>query len=139
MAKKLGIVPGSTLFYDLEAFNTKKSRACTSSALWFVNSWTRQLHTQGYASGYYSSAASGIRMLDDARVRTTQQDPAARPAVDRRLGRQGQHQLVLHPQRRLAALRPGQAVPRRPQRAHGGVTINIDTNYLNLRRRSSPA
>ena len=69
VATRLGIVRGSTIFYDLEAFNHKKSTSCTNSALWFVNSWTRQLHASGYAAGYYSSAASGIRMLDDARVR----------------------------------------------------------------------
>ena len=30
-AQALGIVPGSTLFYDLESFSTKSSTACTSS------------------------------------------------------------------------------------------------------------
>ena len=73
----------------------------------------------GYASGFYSSAASGIRMLDDARVSREQPDHAARPDLDRGLERQGQHQLVLHPQRRVAALPPPEAVPGRPQRDVG--------------------
>jgi hypothetical protein len=72
-AKALGIVYGSTLFYDLEAFNTKSSTTCTWSALWFLNSWTQELHRYHYASGVYSSAASGIRVLDDARVRAGNQ------------------------------------------------------------------
>ena len=42
--KEAGIVPGSTLFYDLEAFNTAQSTACTTSALWFMSSWTTELH-----------------------------------------------------------------------------------------------
>ncbi len=68
-ARALGIVPGSTLFYDLEAFNTRHSTACNYSTLWYLASWTRELHANHYASGIYSSAASGIRLLDDMRVR----------------------------------------------------------------------
>ena len=58
----------------------------------------------------------------DARRRagpSRQQDRAARPALDRRLGRQGQHQLVVRPQRRVAALPPREAVPGRAQRDLG--------------------
>ena len=89
------------------------------SAKWFVHAWTRQLHSLGYVSGFYSSAASGIRMLDDARVDARQPVPPARPDLDRGLEQPGRHQLQLHPQRRLAALQPGQPVPRRPQRDLG--------------------
>ena len=66
-ASNLGIVPGSTIFYDLEAFDITNS-LCRQSALWFMHAWTDRLHALGYVSGYYSSAASGIKMLDDARV-----------------------------------------------------------------------
>ena len=58
----------------------------------------------------------------DARRRAgpdRQPDRDARPGLDRRLGRQGEHQLLLHPQRRVAALRARQAVPRRAQRDLG--------------------
>ena len=68
-ARNLGLVPGSTLFYDLEAFNTRWSTSCTQSAIRFMHAWTRTLHTYHYASGYYSSAASGMRMMDDQRVK----------------------------------------------------------------------
>ena len=67
-ATALGIVAGSTIFYDLESFDIADT-ACRSSALWFVHAWTDQLHAQGYASGFYSSAASGIKVMDEARVR----------------------------------------------------------------------
>ena len=69
-ARNLGLVPGSTLFYDLEAFDTRRSTSCTQSAIRFLHAWTRTLHTYRYASGYYSSAASGIRMMDDQRVKS---------------------------------------------------------------------
>src|SRR3954471_14040712 len=67
VAARLGLRPRSTLWYDLEAFPTT-GRDCRESALNFLNAWTRQLHRLGYRSGAYSSAASGIKILDDARV-----------------------------------------------------------------------
>lgn len=70
-ARFLGITPGSTMWYDIEAFDTHRSTACTQSAMWFLSSWTRRMHSLGYLSGVYSSAASGIKMLDDARVSST--------------------------------------------------------------------
>ena len=69
-ARAYGIAAGSTLWYDLEAFDVNQT-SCRDSALALVSAWTDRLHAAGYQSGYYSSAASGIRMLDDARVDTT--------------------------------------------------------------------
>ena len=69
-AKAYGIARRSTLWYDLEAFDTSRTR-CRESALSLVSAWTRRLHDLGYRSGFYSSASSGIRMLEDARVDTS--------------------------------------------------------------------
>ena len=66
-ATKLGIVPGSTLWYDLEGFDVTNTR-CRESALAFLSAYTVKLHALDYVSGVYSSAGSGIKMLDDARV-----------------------------------------------------------------------
>src|SRR6476659_8837737 len=66
-AQKLGITAGSTLWYDIEAFSITKTD-CRESALSFLSAWTDRLHALGYASGIYSSGASGIKMLDDARA-----------------------------------------------------------------------
>lgn len=66
-AKDLGIVPGSTLFYDLEGFDLSNTN-CRESALRFVHAWDIRLHELGYKAGFYSSASSGIKMVDDARV-----------------------------------------------------------------------
>ena len=41
---------------------------CRESALAFLAEWTDRLHRLGCVSGVYSSAGSGIEMLDDARV-----------------------------------------------------------------------
>jgi hypothetical protein len=67
VAQGLGIAPGSTLWYDLEGFNDEITD-CRESALAFLSAWTDQIHALGYVSGVYSSAGSGIEMLDDARV-----------------------------------------------------------------------
>lgn len=66
-ATVLGIVPGSVMYYDLEGFDSTKTR-CRESALAFLSAWTVRIRQLGYLSGVYSSASSGIKMLDDARV-----------------------------------------------------------------------
>jgi hypothetical protein len=66
-AKALGIVARSTLWYDLEGFDSQNTH-CRESALAFLSAWTRKLHGLDYVSGVYSSASSGIAMLDNARV-----------------------------------------------------------------------
>jgi len=132
-AQRLGIVRGSTIFYDLEAFDHRRSTSCTTSALWFVTAWTRRLHARGYASGFYSSAASGIRMLDDARVRPG--SPHTMPdqiwIADWNNKADTKSSYIRSdgwlPYRRIHQYRGG-----RPE-TWGGVTINIDRNYLDLR------
>ena len=144
VARRLGIVPGSTIFYDLEAFDTRKSTSCTNSALWFVNSWTRQLHDSGYASGFYSSAASGIKMLDDARVRPGNKivlpDQIWIADWDQKANTSSAYVRSdgWRPYGRAKQFQGGH------NERHGGVTINIDRNYLDLRTpklpgRSAPA
>jgi hypothetical protein len=66
-AQALGLVPGSTLWYDLEGYDST-NKHCRESALRFLSGWTQRLHELGYVSGVYSSAGSGIKDLDNARV-----------------------------------------------------------------------
>ncbi len=66
-ARRLGIARGSALWYDLEHFDTGQKR-CRLSALAFTSAWTKRLHDLRYRSGFYSSASSGITMLDRARA-----------------------------------------------------------------------
>jgi hypothetical protein len=137
-ARNLGIVPGSTIFYDLEAFDTGRSTACTWSALWFMSSWTSELHRYRYASGFYSSAASGIRMLDDARVRAGNRivmpdqiwiaDWNGKANTSSSYIRSDGWQ----PYSRMKQYQGGH------NETWGGVTINIDRNYLDLRTPKLP-
>jgi hypothetical protein len=134
-ARRLGISRGSTLWYDLEAFATSAT-ACRDSALSFLSAWTRQLHGAGYVSGVYSSAASGIRMLDDARV----DRPASFTMPDRVWiadwnGRASTASSYVRssgwtPHRRVHQYRGGH------DETYGGVRINVDTNWMDLGRGS---
>ncbi|MDP3968926.1 MAG: DUF1906 domain-containing protein [Nocardioides sp.] len=144
-ARALGIGKRSVLWYDIEAFPTTSTR-CRESALAFLSAWTNTLHNLDFRSGVYSSAASGIAVLDQAR-------------------RAGRHTMpdFLWVAEWVAASsyrRPPTAVPPSLQSSfydsawwvaqgrvmrqyrgdhderYGGVRINIDTNYLNLGRGS---
>ncbi|MCW2846112.1 MAG: Peptidoglycan-binding domain 1 protein [Marmoricola sp.] len=137
-ARNLGIVPGSTIFYDLEAFTSATTSACTQSALRFISSWTTELHRYRYASGYYSSAASGIRMLDNARV--TKGNPIVMPDQiwiadwDKKANTTSTYVRSdgWQPYRRAKQFQGGH------NETWGGVRINIDRNYLDLRTPALP-
>ncbi|HLN78990.1 MAG TPA: glycoside hydrolase domain-containing protein [Nocardioidaceae bacterium] len=140
-ARALGITAGSTLWYDLEAYDIGNKR-CRESALYFLSSWTRTLHGLGYVSGVYSSASSGIRAIDNARVL----EPGRYVMPDRiwtaewvsETGYRTPPTLTAPslfssyfsddgwPGRRMRQYRGGH------NETHGGATINIDTNYLHL-------
>lgn len=130
-AQRLGIVAQSTLYYDLEAFNAGID-SCKWSSLYFLKSWTQKLHKLGYVSGVYSSAASGIKILDDARV--TPGNPITLPDqiwIADWNGRADVSSTFIRsdgwPGRRIHQYQGGH------NETWGGVTINIDRNYLDLR------
>jgi len=135
VARRLGIVRRSTLWYDIEAFDISPTN-CRESALSFLHSWTRALHYYGYRSGVYSSAASGITMLDDARVLRpgTHRMPDQVWIADWNGRRDLSSSYVRddgwRPHRRVHQYVGGH------NETHGGVTINIDKNWLDLGRGS---
>ena len=137
-ARNLGLVPGSTLFYDLEAFDTRRSTSCTNSAIRFLHAWTRTLHSLRYASGYYSSAASGIRMMDDQRVKAnnniTMPDQIWIADWDGKANTSSTYirSTGWMPYGRMKQYQGGH------NETWGGVRINIDRNYLNLRTPKLP-
>jgi peptidoglycan hydrolase-like protein with peptidoglycan-binding domain len=129
-AQQLGIVASSTIYYDLESFNAGIA-SCKWSSLWFLSAWTKRLHHNGYVSGVYSSAASGIKALDDARV--TPGNPIAMPDqiwIADWNGKADSGSTYIRsdgwPGRRIHQYQGGH------QETWGGVTINIDRNYLDL-------
>lgn len=60
-ARRFGFGQGTPIYFDMEGYHS--SRGCTSAVVNFIGGWTRELHAAGYVSGFYSSAASGIRDL----------------------------------------------------------------------------
>lgn len=137
-ASSLGIVKGSTLWYDLEGFNISNTR-CRESALRFLSAWTTRVRDLGYVSGVYSSAASGIKMLDDARVNR----PKAFALPDRIwIARWDGRANTSTSYIRSDGWRPGGRM-KQYRGGHnetwGGVTINIDSNWLDLGRGSVAA
>jgi glycoside hydrolase-like protein/putative peptidoglycan binding protein len=131
-ASSLGIVAGSTLWYDLEGFSYGNTR-CRESALSFLSGWTQQLHALGYVSGVYSSAGSGIKALDEVRVSR----PTAYALPDQIwIARwDGVANTSVNPMYMRADGWPKARV-KQYQGGHnetwGNVKINIDRNYLDL-------
>jgi hypothetical protein len=136
-ARRLGIVPRSTLWYDLEAFDSGRTR-CRESAIRFLHGWTNRLHELGYVSGVYSSAASGIRMLDDVRVRTGHGISLPdRIWIGDWNGRADTASSYLRSDGWLPGGRMHQYRGGHPE-TWGGVTINVDSNWIDLGRGSRP-
>lgn len=135
-ALRLGIARRSTLWYDLEAFPISRTD-CRESALSFLSAWTTQLHRHGFVSGVYSSAASGIAMLDDARVerpgRYRMPDQVWIADWNGRANASSSYVRASGwmPHRRVHQYRGGH------DETYGGVTINIDSNWVDLGRGST--
>ena len=60
-AEANGISPGNPIYDDMEAYTTGGTN--TQAVLAFLSAWTTELHAHGYLSGVYSSANSGISDL----------------------------------------------------------------------------
>ncbi len=136
-AINLGIVPGSTLWYDLEGWSNYKDATCRESSLAFLSGWTTRVRQLGYVSGVYSSAGSGIRILDDARAqgRTDVVLPdrlwIARWDGKANVDPNDAKNTYLRPDGWLPGNRMKQYLGGHDE-THGGVTINIDSNWLEL-------
>ncbi|WP_435742327.1 glycoside hydrolase domain-containing protein [Nocardioides sp. SYSU DS0663] len=137
-AKALGIVPGSALWYDLEGYDSGNTH-CRESALAFVGAWTERLHELGYVSGVYSSAGSGIKDLDNARVNRpgtyTMPDYIWLARWDGVANTSSSYvrEDGWRPHGRVKQYRGGH------DETWGDVTINIDTNFLDVGRGSVAA
>jgi len=129
-ADALGIGPGSTLWYDLEGFDSSRTR-CRESALRFLSAWVTKVRSLGYRTGVYSSAGSGIKMLDDARIAgrdfsypdniwIARWDNVANTRTSY-ISDEG-----WQPHRRVKQYQGGH------NETWGGVTINIDRNWLDV-------
>lgn len=124
-AKEIAMGPGSPIYFDMEAY-TRTTNA-TNAVLAFLESWTEKLHALGYTSGVYSSSASGIADLA-RQIGTGYTLPddiwfanwngianTSDPYVPASAWTQNQ---------RIHQYRGGH------NETYGGVTINIDNNYV---------
>ncbi|HEX6782452.1 MAG TPA: DUF1906 domain-containing protein [Solirubrobacterales bacterium] len=117
--------PGSPIYFDMESYSQTSS--ATAATLAFLEAWTEKLHSLGYVSGVYSSSASGIEDLagqvgsgyvlpDDLWIANWNgQQDTADPVVPAS---------AWSPHRRIHQYRGGH------NETYGGVTINIDNNYV---------
>jgi hypothetical protein len=60
-ARIAGIGEGSPIYFDMESYS--RTASATNATLSFLAAWTARLHALGYVSGVYSSGASGIADL----------------------------------------------------------------------------
>jgi hypothetical protein len=124
-AQSIGIGPGNPIYFDMEAYPRGGSNS--AAVLAFLSAWTAQLHADSYLSGVYSSGASGIGDLV-AQVGTGYLEPDDLWIADWN-GKQTtsdpyvpNNYWTAH--QRLHQYRGGH------NETHGGVTINIDGDYL---------
>jgi hypothetical protein len=124
-ARALGMGSGTPIYFDMEHY--ARSSTNSRTALRFEEAWTARLHKDGYVSGVYSSASSGIRDLvsrygssylepDDIWIanwdgRKTTDDPYVPASY------WSNHQ-------RIRQYRGGH------NESYRGYTINVDSNYL---------
>ncbi|GAA4819983.1 glycoside hydrolase domain-containing protein [Nocardioides caeni] len=131
-AQALGIVPGSTLWYDLEGWSNHKNATCRESSLSFLSGWTEKVRDLGYVSGVYSSAGSGMKILDDARAQR-RKDVVLPDQIW--IARWDLKANTSTSYLRADGWLPGGRM-KQYQGGHdetwGGVRINIDRNYLDL-------
>ena len=60
-ARIAGIGEGSPIYFDMESYS--RTASASNATLSFLAAWTARLHALGYQSGVYSSGASGIADL----------------------------------------------------------------------------
>ncbi|MFD0416597.1 DUF1906 domain-containing protein [Streptomyces sp. NPDC127108] len=127
-AQDLGIAPESPLYLDMESYR-QNDRACARDTLAFVRAWNREVRSQGYVPGFYSSANSGVRHMDEARRQGVDDLPEviwfARWNIQPDLyGEPALGQDAWQPNRRIHQY-AGNVTER-----HGGRTITIDRNLV---------
>ena len=124
-AQALGLGAGNPIYYDMEAYTPGST--VTPAVLAFLASWTTQLHAEGYKSGVYSSADSGIIDLV-SQVGTSYPEPD-----DIWIARWNEVKNTADPDVPSADWASHQRLHQYDgghNETHGGVTFNIDGDYL---------
>ena len=132
-AKGLGFGPGTPLYYDMEAYKPRQ----TGNVLQFLSAWTTTLHELGYTSGVYSSSTSGVADLAG-------QYGSGRYAMPDVIfdalwnGEASTYDSVLR-HGKWAHHRRVHQYNGNVTQTHGGTTMQIDQDYLDVQQSASPS
>jgi hypothetical protein len=124
-ARIAGIGEGSPIYFDMESYS--RSSSASNATLSFLAAWTARLHALGYQSGVYSSGASGIADLA-AKYGTAYLEPDEIWFANWN----GRASAASDPYV-LATAWAGHRIHQYNgghDETYGGVTINIDNNYV---------
>ncbi|MBU2667508.1 DUF1906 domain-containing protein [Actinoplanes bogorensis] len=128
-ATALGLARDSVIIYDMESYRTDDP-VCRAGVLAFMNGWTARLHDNGYFSGFYSSVASGVADQVAAYTKPgyTRPDYVDFARWDLKVTvTDAQIPATVWPgKRRMKQYRGGH------KETYGGVTINIDNDYVDF-------
>jgi Domain of unknown function (DUF1906) len=126
-AQAYGLAQGSPVYFDLEAFK-QTDQGCVGTVRTYLNAWTRELHARGFYSGVYGSAASGMATLAEARNTSSFTEPdaiwIARWDRQARTADDSVPASMWSGRQRIKQYLGGHV------EKHGGVSINIDSDYL---------
>jgi hypothetical protein len=125
-AQARGLGQGNPIYFDMEGYARTSSNS--SAVLAFLSAWTGQLHSQGYLSGVYSSEGSGIVDLS-ARWGSGYQEPNDIWIADYD-GYVGVNNGYV-PTTQWANQQRVHQYNGGVNQTYGGVTINIDGDYVN--------
>ena len=134
-AKRLGLPGGSAIYLDIEAYS--RGGSCSAAVLSHTSGWTERLHQHGYLSGFYSSGASGITDMNNHHGSTNYTLP------DHLWGAwwNGKADTDFGPYLGAGKWAQGQRIKQyagEVTETHGGVRINIDRNYLDVKAGTPP-
>ncbi|GAA2648953.1 glycoside hydrolase domain-containing protein [Paractinoplanes durhamensis] len=128
-AVSLGLAKNSVLIYDMESYTTTDT-TCRAGVLNFMNGWTARLHNLSYFSGYYSSVSSGIA---DQVAQYNVPGYAKPDYID---FARWDETVTTTDTKIPATYWPGHRRMKQYKGGHtetyGGVTINIDNNYVDF-------
>lgn len=124
-AAAVGIRPGNPIYDDMEAYTRGSTN--TPAVLAFLSAWTTTLHAHGYLSGVYSSATSGVSdLVAQYGTGFAEPDEIWNAEWNGQANTISSHipttEWANH--QRLHQYRGGH------NDNYGGVTINIDTDYV---------
>jgi hypothetical protein len=123
-ATTFGLPGGSPIYFDMEGYAISNI-ACTKVVQAFVSAWVNELRARGYLSGVYGSAASTIR--DIAALGPSTPDAAWIAnwnGVESVFGDPNVSDGIWANHQRIHQYKGGH------RETWGGVTINIDSNYV---------